>query len=71
MFLSDKLLGQRVPEQAKMIESRLVQAIADPAFKLVDTTGLDDEYVTRRSAYDYAYDALWQLVASRRSAKNN
>jgi len=53
-----------------MIESKLVQAIADPEFELVDTTEMpDDSYVTRRPAYDYAYDALWLLVASREAGE--
>ncbi len=39
-------IGQRFPSQAVMIESKLVQAIADPEFELVDTTEMpDDSYV--------------------------
>jgi hypothetical protein len=60
-------IGQRFPTKAAMIERKLVQAIADPEFESVDTTEMvDDNYVTRRPAYDYAYDALWLLVASRK-----
>lgn len=61
-------IGQRYPTKAAMIESKLVQAIADPQFESVDTTEIpDDNYVTRRPAYDYAFDALWLLVASRKA----
>ncbi len=53
-----------------MIESKLVQAVADPKFESVDTTELpDDDYVTGHPAYDYAYDALWLLVASREAGE--
>jgi hypothetical protein len=61
-------IGQRFPTKAAMIERKLVQAIADPQFESVDTTEIpDDNFVTRRPAYDYAYDVLWLLVASRKA----
>jgi HEAT repeat protein len=63
-------IGQRFPTQAATIESKLVQAIADPAFESVDTTEMpDDNFVTRRPAYDYGYDALWLLVDNRRTGE--
>ncbi len=64
-------IGQRLPTKAAMIESKLVQAIADPEFGSVDdTTEMpDDNYVTRRPAYDYTYDALWLLVANRKTGE--
>jgi len=64
-------IGQRFPTQAAMIERKLVQAIADPEFESVDTdtSEFDDDHVTRRPACDYAYDALWLLVANRKTGE--
>ena len=57
-------LAQRFPERRASIEGKLVQALADPAFKQLDAPN-PDEPGTERPAYDYAYDALWLIVTGR------
>lgn len=54
-------LSQRFPERQAGIESRLVQALANPAFKQQDDPDPDEPGI-ERPAYDYAYDALWLIV---------
>lgn len=55
-------LTQRFPDALESIEGKLVQALEDPAFKRLDAPD-PDEPGTERPAYDYAYDALWLIVA--------
>ena len=57
-------LAQRFPDALASIESKLVQALADPAFKQLDAPN-PDEPGSERRAYDYAYDALWLIVTGR------
>ena len=52
------LLGQRFPIKAKAIAMKLVEAIEDPEFDKIDLP------YEKRTAHDYAYDALWMLAAS-------
>ncbi|MEW5985856.1 MAG: HEAT repeat domain-containing protein [Chloroflexota bacterium] len=49
-------LGRRFPAARPTIETVLVEVIHDPAFAQPDA-------INHRSGHDYAYDALWQLVA--------
>lgn len=51
-------LGQRNPEVADSVTSKLVQALEDPQFDSVDS-------VVHRSGHDYAFDSLWILVANK------
>ncbi len=52
------LLGQRFPTSARAIAMKLVEAIEDPEFDKIDIP------YEKRTAHDYAYDALWMLAAS-------
>ncbi len=49
-------LGQRFPNAAERIATKLAQATEDPEFDR------PDDSVERRSAHDYAFDGLWQLM---------
>ena len=48
-------LGKRFPQASPIIEDMLIRSVHDPEFEE------RDEY-WNRSAQDYAYDGLWQLV---------
>lgn len=50
------LLGRRFPDQQALIETRLLNALADTAFARIDR-------VSKRSGHDFAHEALWRLIA--------
>jgi hypothetical protein len=48
-------LGRRFPDASETIETKLVQAIEEPAFDKPDS-------IFMSSVHDYAYDGWWLLV---------
>ena len=53
-------IGQRFPEATQTIGEQLVLALQDPEFS-------QQAGYTQRTGHDYAFDALWLLIAGGRS----